>query len=225
MHLSALLLGIALTYNLTFAMPLTHQSTENVHHETEQSNVISIDEVIEEATTVIFDEYEGLRNVSYFISNGHVVIDFDIIYGNETTFRKAEAEAQAMMASGMNLRKRGYVMRKPWPDATINYCFTNAETEGFFANIVKEAAERWTKRAPFIRFNLVSKDDSQVRPKPVQITKVADGNCRSSVGYEASTLLSMDLKPSCNVDAVTHELGHVLGMTLTLSPHPCSTSI
>lgn len=169
-------------------------------------------ERVEYATLEIYDEYYGLRNVSYTVtSNGLAVIDGDVIYG---TFDDLLAHDSRLSVPDI-ISTKSFSVRTAWPGANILYKFDSPATAAVLQSTVSTAISRWKSVASYLTFT-EQPDSTTPMNGVVTISTTCSVNgandCSSSTGFSNSAR-SMNLCSSgCGADQATHEFGHVLGI-------------
>jgi hypothetical protein len=183
---------------------------------TEKDAPLSLPKVPEILTTTIWDTDHGLRNLSYFLDNNHVIIESDVIFGTVQDLASGEAAAAKFLASGTvpQLTRRGYTLRdRPWPNAKVRYRWATPGSRRNFASLVEAAIGRWKAVAPYLQFEEVADWNFGSTEAPV-LTIYGEGQtgCYTQAGYYPGHHHRMSLmEQGCGIAAVTHEFGHVLG--------------
>jgi hypothetical protein len=215
MHISVAIvtLSIAATCGLVVAIPTASLSTKPSTGETDGAQSFPYTPETLTATT-IFDDEHGFRNISYFIDDGSVIVESDIIFGTVEDLHRGEARAHAAIASDSHLARRAYVLTNiPWYDATIRYHYATPGSRVNFKDKVEAAIARWKAGAPYLQFQEVNAGWSGDWNHPV-LTIYGEGQngCYSAIGYAPGSQPKMQLGAGCNTPEVAHEFGHVLGM-------------
>ena len=171
------------------------------------------------STVTIQHPSYGVRNVSYYISDGNAIIDGDIIFGPVEQLL-AHVVDPGLLRNEPDIESSIYQKRAltweqgrfSWPGARLSYNFDSANTERALGNMVQQAFGRWSARAPWFTFTKVPNDP---RTRGVLTFKTGLG-CNAYVGYQGANAempLNLEQTPGrqCGVDEATHEIGHALG--------------
>jgi len=221
---TATALGFAAVCGLVAAAP-TAVSSAQPYEETnaEQSLPFSPGPI---TTTTVFDDEHGFRNISYFVKDGDVIVESDIIFGTVQDLRQGEANAQKAMESGVQIARRAYVkVNLPWYGATVRYKWATPGSKANYKNEVEDAIARWKANASYLHFQEVGTGYNGDQWNPV-LTIYGEGEigCFSSVGYTPGVTSRMQLGTGCGTAEATHEFGHVLGTDQLYSCPSSSTS-
>lgn len=157
----------------------------------------------------IYDNYYGLRNVSYTTtSNGLAVIDGDVIYG---TLEDLLAHESCLFDPG-EINTNAFSVRTAWPGANILYKFDSHDTAIAIGNAVSTAISRWKSVASYLTFTELP-DSTTAMNGIVTISSVCGANsCSASIGFSNNPLFINLCAAGCGPDQATHEFGHVLGL-------------
>jgi Astacin (Peptidase family M12A) len=176
------------------------------------------------STMAIINDGAGERVVSYFVSDGFVVVDGDMVYGTEDDFQNILVQDNVSLddlpesgngtAVGDSKRSISVFPLGTWPDNTVLYAYADSATESDFGSLVSTAMARWTSQVPCLKFDRVNlpatPDQSFVLIRKPVLDENSGGCFASVVGWSA--VMYMGLGPNCGVDEITHEFGHVLGL-------------
>jgi len=179
----------------------------------------------------INDARFGPVNISYFVINNQAIVDGDVIYGSVEHLLSVFVNPKGILASGLRpLAKRAHSITryfsttKPWPNAKISYKYASAATEGRLRPTVDEAISRWRRRAPYLQFLQLSNNESDVAGVVTFWDELCSG-CSSHLGFTSQAGgggMRVNLQSgcagtwdACGPDIAVHEIGHLLGTSLS----------
>jgi len=173
-------------------------------------------------TVEILDGPRGLRKVTYWTSNGVVIIDGDVAYGSEEEFSEAvQAAKQMKMHPGSESDRQRRALSwdagiNTWPGAEVVFAYESEEAEASAGDLLKRGMTIWKEKAPYLKFTKRSYSKQGTKGALV-ITAQECGGCNAPVGYHNGTM-TLNLQPGCPgssagcaLSEAVHELGHVLG--------------
>lgn len=155
---------------------------------------------------------DGLENIAYFAYNGYAIIDGDVVFGKESDLLSLRPRNIAVRRALPSVDKRALSIYpfhddEKWPGANILYRYANTASRSALKPQVDAAIARWKSEAPWLRFTHVGFGGN---PKVLTVSLSTVPVCSAPNRYPPAA--PMFLHSNCNIDAVTHAFGHVLGL-------------